>query len=179
MIADLKSLKVRLQIPASKLTQNYALRAIHLNFDHVSVNAKSFVHEGSGMRENLNAGIEDLIKCLQNEWQMQLSIQKHVHNDMLTKRRDYDEQMRLYEEQQEKNKHRGNDEEDEKKNEKKKKILKPTKEPPLLNDDMYPDVWEDFLEEEQNQYMDYIKKVYDPANMDLDCHEVVFFSSYH
>ncbi|TMW50252.1 hypothetical protein DOY81_004666, partial [Sarcophaga bullata] len=171
LIADLNGIKILLQIPARKLSINFVVRAIHLNFDHISEKSKSDIQEADVSRENLNAGIEDLTKCLTNEWKMQLEIQKRIRDDMLAKRKEYEEQMRLYEEQQEKNK-KANKEEDEKKGAKKKKIAKPTKEPPLLADDMFPDVWEEFLEEEENQYKDYIKMVYDPKNMDLDPKEI-------
>ena len=167
----MNGIKILLQIPARKLRINFVVRAIHLNFDHVSEKSKSNVQEVYVSRENLNAGIEDLTKCLTNEWKMQLEIQKRIRDDMVAKRKDYEEQMRLYEEQQEKSK-KASKEEDEKKGAKKKKIARPTKEPPLLADDMFPDVWEEFLEEEENQYKDYVKMVYDPKNMDLDPKEV-------
>lgn len=152
------------------LKENLLIRALHLNFDHLSENAKSFKQKINVSTENLNAGILDLHECLVNEWTMQLEIQAKIHHEMIQKRLEYEERIKKYEEEMEKSKERKKDEKPAKK---KMKTVKPTNEPPLVGIDNYPDTYEEFLIEEQKQYEHFIKTVYYPELLDLTPDEVM------
>lgn len=153
------------------LKQNLSIRAIRMKFDHLSENAKSYLQVINLPVDNLNAGIQDLHECLLNEWLMQMDIQSRLRNEMVQKRLDYEERVRQYEEEEAKRgkKQRGGDDD---KNAKQTKLVRPTKEPPLIGPDMFPDIYPDFLDEEQKQYEHFINSIYNPDSLDLDYDEV-------
>lgn len=162
------------------LRENLTIRAIRMNFDHISEKAKSYTQLITVPVDNLNAGIQDLHECLINEWLMQIDIQNRVRADLFQKRLEYEEQLRLYEEEQAKRGKKKQGQEGEKKY-KRPKIPKPTKEPPSVADDVVPDVYADFLDEEQKQYEYFINTIYNPETLNLDSDEVslAFFPDFH
>uniref|UniRef100_A0A1I8MVP7 CASC1 C-terminal domain-containing protein n=1 Tax=Musca domestica TaxID=7370 RepID=A0A1I8MVP7_MUSDO len=173
LVANFHQIQLQLHIPSTMLSENLTIRAIRMNFDHLSEKAKSFTQLITVPVDNLNAGIQDLHECLINEWLMQLDLQNRVREDLIQKRLDYEEQLRQYEEEQAKKKGKkaASDEGDGKKS-KKTKIVKPTKEPPIIEADVVPDTYADFLEEEQKQYESFINTIYNPETLDLDSDEI-------
>lgn len=101
---------------------------------------------------------------------MQLEVQDRKRNEMIQARMEYEEQIRQYEEQMEKQKGRNKDEKAPKK---KARFAKPTKEPPFVANDMFPDTYDEFLDEEQKQYEHFIQTVCNPALLNLSTDEVV------
>ncbi|KAM7359460.1 uncharacterized protein ACRADG_012840 [Cochliomyia hominivorax] len=103
-IANLKSLNLILQIPTFIMQPNFAIRALHLNFDHVSERAKSFSTDIKEPSEITTADLADIIECLTTEWMIQIEIQNRVHYELLEKRKEYEEKLKLLEKQQENDK---------------------------------------------------------------------------
>ncbi|XP_075149014.1 uncharacterized protein LOC142222650 isoform X2 [Haematobia irritans] len=175
LVADLHNINIRLHIPSTMLYENFAIRAIHMDFDHVSEKAKSSSHV-IVPAVNLNAGIQDLHECLINEWLMQLEIQGRIREEMVQKRLEYEEKLREYEEEQTKKGKENKMAKDEGTKSGKKgkamKMVKPGKEPPIIDADIFPDIYEDFLEEEQKQYENFINQIYNPDLLDLDSDEI-------
>ncbi|XP_061390183.1 uncharacterized protein LOC133325430, partial [Musca vetustissima] len=172
LVANFHEIQLHLHIPSTMLYENLTIRALHMNFDHLSEKAKSYSQIISIPVDNLNAGIQNLYECLINEWLMQLDLQTRIRQELLQKRLDYEEQMRQYEEEQAKKKGKKQKAEGDGKKSKKSKITKPTKEPPIIGPDMVPDIYPDFLEEEQKQYESFINMIYNPETLDLDSDEI-------
>lgn len=61
MVANLHGIKVVLHIPLSALQENLSIRGIHMNFDHISPNAKSYFQKIEIATENISAGIQGLL----------------------------------------------------------------------------------------------------------------------
>ncbi|KNC24962.1 hypothetical protein FF38_11843 [Lucilia cuprina] len=169
LLANFHSIKLLLQVPSKMLRENLVIRALHMDFDHFSENAKSYKQSITVSTENLNAGIVDLPDCLVNEWIMQLEVQEKKRNELIQIRMEYEEKMRQYEEQMEKKKGRNKNEKDTKS---KLKIVKPTKEPLFIGNDVFPDTYEEFLVEEEKQYQNFIQTVYKPELLDLRSDEI-------
>ncbi|XP_073820142.1 uncharacterized protein [Musca autumnalis] len=100
LVANFHELQLQLHIPSTMLYENLTIRGIRMNFDHLSEKAKSYTQLITVPVDNLNAGIQDLHECLINEWLMQLDLQARIRQDLIQKRIDYEEQLRLYEEEQ-------------------------------------------------------------------------------
>uniref|UniRef100_A0A1I8PAQ3 CASC1 C-terminal domain-containing protein n=1 Tax=Stomoxys calcitrans TaxID=35570 RepID=A0A1I8PAQ3_STOCA len=173
LVANLHQLQILLHIPSTMLHENVAIRAIHMKFDHITEYAKSFSQAITVPVENLNAGIQDLPECLTNEWSMQCEIQEKVRHELMQKRQEYEVKLREYEEAQaKKGKKKSKDDSKASKKSKKEKTLKPPKEPPLIDGNTLPDVYDDFMDEEQKQYEDFINLIYNPEVLDLDSDEI-------
>lgn len=56
---------------------------------------------------------------------------------------------------------------------KKEKPKKKTPEPPIITDDVFPDVWEDFLEVDAKHNEDFINAVFHPDVLKLTEQEVI------
>ncbi|KAM7360693.1 uncharacterized protein ACRADG_006992 [Cochliomyia hominivorax] len=169
LLANFHTIKLLLHVPSTMLRENLVIRALHLDFDHLSENDKSLKQNIRFSKENLNAGIQDLYECLVQEWIMQIEIQDKKRNEMLKKHLEYEEKLQLYEKEMENKKSRKKDDETKKS---KIKIEKPTKEPPNLGNDMLPDTYEDFLKEEQQQYEHFMETVYKPELLNLSEDEI-------
>ncbi|XP_065362523.1 uncharacterized protein LOC135955995 [Calliphora vicina] len=151
---------------------NFTLRALHMNFDHISENAKSFSQEILRPPDTKSAGVQDLTNCMANEWLMQLEIQNRVRNELIAKRQEYEDKLILFEQQEEKKCKQKDENKKGVSKSKKPKIAKPTYEPPSIEDDMFPDITELFLKEEQKQYEDFINSIYNPKFLDLEAGEI-------
>lgn len=114
--------------------------------------------------------VKDLPECLLNEWLMQVYIQRNVSRMLRQNREDYEEILRQIDEAQAAKKKNEKEEEDKKK--KVPVIHKPTREPQILPPDMYPDVYEEFLVEEQKQFENFINMIYHPNVLNLRDDEV-------
>ncbi|XP_073820153.1 uncharacterized protein isoform X2 [Musca autumnalis] len=172
LVANFHELQLQLHIPSTMLYENLTIRGIRMNFDHLSEKAKSYTQLITVPVDNLNAGIQDLHECLINEWLMQLDLQARIRQDLIQKRLDYEEQLRLYEEEQARKGKKQQVAEGDGKKQKKPKISKPGKEPPIIDTDVFPDIYGDFLEEEQKQYEFFINSIYNPETLDLDSDEI-------
>ncbi|XP_046804904.1 uncharacterized protein LOC111681317 isoform X2 [Lucilia cuprina] len=166
LVAKLHGVKLTLHIPTFIMQENFTIRALHLNFDVISENVNSLYTD--------NAVIEDLSDCIATEWLMQLEIQNRVRNDLLEKRRHYEEKLRLFEEQEEKKNKTKNKDPAKKEGSKSKKtkLIKPSYEPQSIEEDMFPDIREEFLLEEQNHYEDFINSLYNPKSLGLNTNEI-------
>ncbi|KAL9900468.1 uncharacterized protein ACN427_007674 isoform 1-T1 [Glossina fuscipes fuscipes] len=164
MIANLHKLDLKLHIPFSALSPLMTIQGIRMNFDHISKNAKSSKQDTFVPLETLNAGICDLRECLLNEYRMLIDIQRRVRNDIQEKYQKYREDLLKYLEPGSQIL-RGR---------KAKKVIKPfrAKEPQTCENDQYPDVFNDFLEEEHNQYLGFINIMYNPQILNLKSDEI-------
>lgn len=97
---------------------------------------------------------------------MLLDIQRRVRNEMEEKYQKYKEDLLRYMESRLQTQ-RGL---------KANKVIKPfrSKEPQTCADDQYPDVFNDFVEEEHNQYLGVINVMYNPRALDLESDEVTY-----
>uniref|UniRef100_A0A1B0BUP0 CASC1 C-terminal domain-containing protein n=1 Tax=Glossina palpalis gambiensis TaxID=67801 RepID=A0A1B0BUP0_9MUSC len=167
MMAYLYKLNLSMHIPYSMLHQGMTIQAIHMNFDHISEYAKSFKQEIAMSVRFLNAGIQDLSECLVNEFKMQLDIQKRVRRAIMDKYREYEEKVLALKQA----------EEEAAKNRKKsqKKIVTPSKmpkAPQFLEKDEFPDIYPDFLLEEQQEFELFINTFYNPKIFNLSFDEI-------
>uniref|UniRef100_A0A1B0GEQ4 CASC1 C-terminal domain-containing protein n=1 Tax=Glossina morsitans morsitans TaxID=37546 RepID=A0A1B0GEQ4_GLOMM len=147
LLVHLYESKLILHIPFGKLELNMTLQAIHTNFDHLSENAKSFkfVTETG----NLNFGIQDLRECLLNEFKMQTHLQKITREKIQDRYQAYLEKIQL-------------------KPLRKGHHLKPQP----IEPDEYPDVSDDFFEEENKQFQQFLDIAYHPQTLDLNTDEI-------
>lgn len=53
------------------------------------------------------------------------------------------------------------------------KLIKLPKEPPVITDNTYPDVWDDFLQLENERFNNFIKTIYNPESLELEPDEVI------
>lgn len=109
----------------------------------------------------------DLPECLVNEFKMQLDIRNRVRQNIMDKYREYEEQVRALKQA----------EEAAAKNRKKaqKKVVKPSKmpkAPQFLSNDEFPDIYPDFLREEQQEFELFINTFYNPKIFKLSFDEV-------
>ncbi|XP_037811181.1 uncharacterized protein LOC119603270 [Lucilia sericata] len=176
LIAKLHGVLLTLHIPTNIMQENFTIRALHLNFDVISENANSFFQNIATTLNTDNVVIQDLTDCMATEWLMQLEMQNRVRNYLIEKRQNCEEKLRLYEEQEEKkNKTKTKDKDGKKKGgskSKKTKLTKPSYEPPNIEEDMFPDIREEFLLEEQKHYEDFINRLYNPKSLDLSTDEI-------
>uniref|UniRef100_A0A1A9W5X3 CASC1 C-terminal domain-containing protein n=1 Tax=Glossina brevipalpis TaxID=37001 RepID=A0A1A9W5X3_9MUSC len=164
LIANLHKLNLVLHLPYSVLRPELTIQGIHMNFDHISERARTFKQEVFLPLESLNAGIQDLMECLVNEYKMLMEIQYRVGNEIKENYNKYTEELLKYSESVKLTKKGLNP----------KKDRKPFrfKEPQFCSDNEYPDVINDFLEEEHNQYLGFINIMYNPLTLDLKSHEI-------
>ncbi|EDW68638.1 uncharacterized protein [Drosophila virilis] len=169
MVAEMSASGVSVQMPLSVLHDCLTLRCIHTKFDNYSQYAKSFDPCLPDGNVDVNAGIVDIEECLANEWYMQLDIQTEMLLSLLEKREAYDEALRIIAEKTEKsNKEKKNNEG----NGTKIVIPKAPKEALQVPPSMLPDAYSTFLEREQQQYMDMLDEIYNPANLKLALDEI-------
>uniref|UniRef100_A0A1A9ZGF4 CASC1 C-terminal domain-containing protein n=1 Tax=Glossina pallidipes TaxID=7398 RepID=A0A1A9ZGF4_GLOPL len=147
VLVHLYESKLILHIPFGRLELNMTLQAIHTNFDHLSENAKSFkfVTETG----NLNFGIQDLRECLLNEFKMQTHMQRITREKMQDRYQAYLERIQL------KPLHKG--------------LLIP---PQPIESDEYPDISDDFFNEENKQFQQFLDIAYHPQTLDLNTDEI-------
>uniref|UniRef100_A0A1A9ZL85 CASC1 C-terminal domain-containing protein n=1 Tax=Glossina pallidipes TaxID=7398 RepID=A0A1A9ZL85_GLOPL len=169
LIANLRNIDLKLHIPFSALSPLMTIQGIRMNFDNISKHAKSFKQETYLPLENLNAGIygqfkKNLRECLLNEYKMLLVIQRRVRHEIKEKYQKYKEDLLRHMESrlQTQTGLKAN------------RVIKPfrSKEPQTCADDQYPDVINDFLEEEHNQYLGFINVMYNPQTLELDSDEI-------
>lgn len=117
--------------------------------------------------------VKDLPESLLNEWLMQIQIQTKVSNSLRQQHEEYEDKLRQIDEalaaRKAHEKNKGGD------GDKKKKppvIPKAPKEPQVLPPDMYPEVYDEFLVEEQKQYENFINVVFHPDSLKLTPGEV-------
>uniref|UniRef100_A0A1A9ZL83 CASC1 C-terminal domain-containing protein n=1 Tax=Glossina pallidipes TaxID=7398 RepID=A0A1A9ZL83_GLOPL len=167
MMAYLYKLNLSMHIPYSMLRHGMTIQAIHMNFDHISEYAKSFKQEIPMSVRFLNAGIQDLSECLVNEFKMQLDIQNRVRKKIMDKYREYEEQVLAIKQAEEaaaKNRKKGQ-----------KKVVTPSKmpqAPQFLSNDEFPDIYPDFLIEEQQEFELFINTFYNPKIFKLSFDQI-------
>lgn len=116
------------------------------------------------------SSFKDLPECLANEFKMQLDIQTRVRNQIMENYKEYMEKLAKLQESQEALLKKRKTEENKRKT---PKPMKPLREPQFLRDDEYPDIFDEFLDEEGKQYNSFINVVYNPANLNLSSDEVI------
>ncbi|XP_037885622.1 uncharacterized protein LOC119635113 [Glossina fuscipes] len=169
MMAHLHNLNIVLHIPYSVLRPMLTVQGIQMDFDHITEYAKTAKQEFFIPLAHLNAGIQDLPECLANEFKMQLDIQKRVRNEIMEKYNEYKGKLtQLQEAEATLNKQRKPQEN----KGKTLKALKPLREPQFLKDDEYPEIYDEFLDEESKQYNSFINVVYNPTNLNLTSDEI-------
>ncbi|KAI9584329.1 hypothetical protein GQX74_006224 [Glossina fuscipes] len=146
ILVDLYEIKLLLHIPFGILERNMTLQAIHTNFDHLSENAKSFKFITE--MGNLNFGIQDLRECLLNEFRMQTHMQKNIRETMQDRYQAYLEKIQL------------------------KRLRKGQLIPQTIESDEYPDITDDFFDEEHKQFQQYLDIVYHPETLNLSIDEI-------
>ncbi|XP_034656967.1 uncharacterized protein LOC117894172 [Drosophila subobscura] len=174
MLADMRATGVMVQMPLSVLKECLTLRCIHTNFDSYSQKAKSYEPV---MPENVsypNAGIVDIEASLVSEWHMQVEIQEQALAAMLQRREQYLELLELIQERTEMATKRGKEQTQSQSKGKQPKIVVPKtpKEAPEVLPGMYPDTHETFLQQEENQYKEYLDEVYHPHKLDMTADEI-------
>uniref|UniRef100_A0A1A9W5X1 CASC1 C-terminal domain-containing protein n=1 Tax=Glossina brevipalpis TaxID=37001 RepID=A0A1A9W5X1_9MUSC len=170
MIAHLRNLNIVLHIPYSVLRPQLTIQGIHMNFDNITEYAKTAKQDFFIPLGHLNAGIQDLPECLANEFRMQFDIQTRVRNQIIENYKEYVEkliQIREAEEALSKQRKKQDN-----KGSKAPKIKKGPREPQFIKDDEYPEIFDEFLEEENKQYQTFINIVYNPQNLNLNSDEI-------
>lgn len=102
---------------------------------------------------------------------MQIEIQRNVSRVLRESREEYEEILRQIEAAEAAKKSAKKQDEEEKKK-KVPVIQKPSREPQILPPGMFPEVYEEFLAEEQKQYENFINMVYHPNVLKLQPNEV-------
>ncbi|XP_067627464.1 uncharacterized protein [Eurosta solidaginis] len=167
--ASLHKLQLKVQLPLNILNENLTIRGLHLFFDPFSENAKSYRQEPIATAGDLTAGITDLHECLVHEHFMQADLQNEVRLKLIERRTDYENKAMALNEQLENLKKSKANADDKKKT---AKLIKLPKEPPIITLDMYPDIWEDFLQIEQERFNNFINHVYHPDCLKLEEDEI-------
>lgn len=54
------------------------------------------------------------------------------------------------------------------------KLIKLPKEPPVITENTFPDVWDDFLQLENERYNNFINNIYNPESLQLEADEVIY-----
>uniref|UniRef100_A0A1A9VW60 CASC1 C-terminal domain-containing protein n=1 Tax=Glossina austeni TaxID=7395 RepID=A0A1A9VW60_GLOAU len=145
----------------------WTLKNVPIRFTHIHEYAKSFKQEIAMSVRFLNAGIQDLSECLVNEFKMQLDIQKRVRQTIMDKYREYEEQvlaLKQAEQAAAKNRRKAQ-----------KKVVtssKMPKAPQYLSNDEFPDIYPDFLIEEQQEFELFINTFYNPKIFNLSFDEI-------
>jgi len=170
MLAEFSATSVEVQIPKSVLKDCVTIRSLHMDFDNISQNAKSFEIAVKASLNYPNAGIVDIENSVVNEWHMQLEIQEETLNLMLTRRREYEDMMELIAEKTEQAAKAAKQTDPDKMV--KITIPKAPKEPPYVPTGMFPDIYEDFLRIEESQYSGYLDEVCHPRHLDMQPFEV-------
>eukprot|EP00099_Drosophila_melanogaster_P001963 NP_001097653.1 uncharacterized protein Dmel_CG33286 [Drosophila melanogaster] len=170
MLAEFSATSVEVQIPKSVLKDCVTIRSLHMDFDNISQNAKSFEIAVKASLNYPNAGIVDIENSVVNEWHMQLEIQEETLNLMLTRRREYEDMMELIAEKTEQAAKAAKQTDPDKMV--KITIPKAPKEPPYVPTGMFPDIYEDFLRIEESQYSGYLDEVCHPRHLDMQPFEI-------
>lgn len=152
MIAKLDCVGVDVQIPISVLCDNLTLRCVHTYFDPYSEKAKSYIRVIDKSPNELNAGFTDIEDCLINEWLMQVSILNQMITRMEQKMIMYEENMREMENG--------------------RKSLKLPKEPQKLPEGMFPDPYKYFLQQEQQEFDEFLEQYLSPQHLKLQPDEI-------
>lgn len=140
-----------------------------MKFDHLSENARSYKHVLSASAEHLSSHTLELPDAVMSEWSMQMDMQDKKLNEMKQKYALYEILKQQYIEQMEKQMHRNKDDT----NAKKKHNLKMPKEPVVIEDDRRPDIYEEFLQEEEQRYENLMKTPFRPDLLNLSSEEVL------
>ncbi|XP_011206536.4 uncharacterized protein LOC105228410 [Bactrocera dorsalis] len=167
--ANLHKLQVKIILPYSILKENLTIRAIHFLFDPFSENAKSFKQDIKDVVEDLTAGIPDLHECLVHEHFLQVDLQNQVRTKLMERRADYESKVHALNEQLESLKKAKSADDDKKKE---PKLIKLPKEPPVITENTFPDVWDDFLQLENERYNNFINNIYNPESLQLEADEI-------
>ncbi|KAH8295793.1 hypothetical protein KR018_009166, partial [Drosophila ironensis] len=162
MLADFEVTGVRVLIPLSMLGDCMTIRCIHTDFDNVSQKAKSFELSISPNMNFPNAGITDMQESVTAEWMTLQGIQEDTLNEMLRKRAEYEEIMKLIQEATEQ---AAKEEKSGDKDKPRTVIPKAPKEPIAVPPGMVPDVYNDFLNQEDMNYLDFIKELSSRCNI--------------
>ncbi|XP_002012193.3 uncharacterized protein LOC6586582 isoform X1 [Drosophila mojavensis] len=178
IVADLDSVGIQVQIPLSVLCDNLTLRCVHTLFDHLSEEAKSYEQVIDGV-VNINGGIMDIDDCLVNEWLMQLNLVDKIISALEQRLTEYEQYTaevaqkeaaaRLVEKRA--NKSRSPKDAKSKRSEQRlsKRILR---EPEMIPEGMFPDPLQRFIEQEQQEFDDFLNQFLNPQNLKLAPDEI-------
>ncbi|XP_033240876.1 uncharacterized protein [Drosophila pseudoobscura] len=169
MLAELSTTGVSVQMPLSVLRDCLTLRCIHTKFDNYSPNAKSYELLVTESPTYPTAGIVDIEASAENEWRMQLEIQKEVLEEMLVKRQLYEELIELI---NAKNAQAARESKGADRKAQKAAIPKFPKEQPIVPPGMVPDIYEEFVKREKTQYQSFLEEVYHPNALNLTYDEI-------
>ncbi|XP_023161222.2 uncharacterized protein LOC111592963 isoform X2 [Drosophila hydei] len=181
ILAVLDCVGIQLQIPLSVLCDNLTLQCVHTFFDHLSEEAKSYDQAIDATANSINGGIMDIEDCLINEWLMQVNIVDKILTKLEFKKLEYEEYEEYLREMSQKD---SNSRLDDKKRKSFKKseiktkrvdlpLLRRTlKQPASIPEGFFPDPFELFLEEEENELRDFLDRCLNPRNLNLTSDEI-------
>ncbi|XP_012155404.1 uncharacterized protein LOC101459558 [Ceratitis capitata] len=168
--AKLHKMQAKIILPYGILKENLTIRGIHFFFDPFSQNAKSYKQDIREVGEDLTAGIPDLHECLVHEHFLQVDLQNQVRTKLIERRAEYENKVHALAEQLEALKKSKSNDEDKKKKE--PKLIKLPKEPPIITENSFPDIWEDFLQSEYERFNNFINNIYHPDSLHLELDEI-------
>ncbi|XP_043650441.1 uncharacterized protein LOC122618235 [Drosophila teissieri] len=173
MMVDFKETGVKVQVPLSALWDCLTIRCVHTSFDHHSPQAKSYEPSTVDSAFMPNAGLTDMEESVVGEWLMQNDIQEETLSIMNRRRAEYEELMQLIVERTEQAAKeakfgKGGD------GDKRPKIVIPKvpKTVPLVPQGMYPEIFNEFLLREEDQYKQFLRTYFHPDNLSLTPEEV-------
>ncbi|EDV52588.2 uncharacterized protein LOC6546146 [Drosophila erecta] len=173
MMVDFKETAVKVQVPLSALWDCVTIRCVHTSFDHHSPQAKSYEPSTVNSAFMPNAGLTDMEESVVGEWLMQTDIQEETLSNMNRRREEYEELMQLIAERteqaaKEEKFGKGGD------GDKRPKIVIPKvpKTVPIVPPGMYPEIFNEFLFREEDQYKKFLKTYFHPDNLSLTSEEI-------
>ncbi|TDG45500.1 hypothetical protein AWZ03_008123 [Drosophila navojoa] len=174
IVADLDGVGIKVQIPLSVLCDNLTLRCVHTLFDHLSEEAKSYEQVIHGA-VNINGGIMDIEDCLVNEWLMQLNILDKIISELEQTLTEYEQYMAEVAQKEattrldEKRTKKAGNRKEPKSKHLEKRIVKP---PEMFPEGMFPDPLQTFIEQEQQEFDDFLNQFLNPENLNLAPDEI-------
>ncbi|KAH8364014.1 hypothetical protein KR084_001584 [Drosophila pseudotakahashii] len=173
MLADFKATGVQVQLPVSVLWDCVTLRCVHTSFDHRSEDAKSYEPQTMDTYMVPNSGITDMEDSVVGEWLMQQDIREETLDNMNQKREEYEQLMQLIAERTEqaaKDAKFGKTTDGGK--QVKIVIPKTPKVVPLVPLGMYPEIYNEFLSREDEQYKKFLENYFHPKHLSLSSEEI-------
>uniref|UniRef100_A0A1B0BRY9 CASC1 C-terminal domain-containing protein n=1 Tax=Glossina palpalis gambiensis TaxID=67801 RepID=A0A1B0BRY9_9MUSC len=159
MVAALHNINVYLHIPYSMLRPQLCIQAIHMNFDHVSENAKSNKPDKLKVPlKNWTNRIEDILEKVYKEIEERPEIFEKKISEI-------DERLRWYS-----NKLPRTSLDALKRN--KVNLLQAVPKLQRLYNDQYPDIENEFVAEESKEYEHFLNIGYNPENFNLEYDEI-------
>ncbi|KAH8379035.1 hypothetical protein KR009_002781 [Drosophila setifemur] len=167
--ADFQASGVGVQVPMSVLGDCLTMRCVHTSFDHYSQNAKSFEPLVIDPELIPSAGIRDMRDSAISEWAMQQYMIDEFLENMLRKREEYENMLKLIVERTDQ---AAKAQKADKDNASKVVIPKTPKVVPPIPPDMVPDVYDEFIKREELEFRLFLDEVFHPRFLKLDENEV-------